>query len=91
MHKCMHRWVDPLAGRIETSIGPYSCGRPYGHRGVHATDGNGASALWRGEDLLLSIESLPRTPGDPDRLVETYPELEGAGDVGDERGGALRG
>ena len=76
--KCLHRWTDPLRGRTETPIGPYSCGRPTGHKGVHAHTGAGAAALWKTNgELLLSLQRTGMVHGDPSLLaVETYPEME---------------
>lgn len=68
--RCQDRWVDPLADKTATPLGPYSCGRPQGHRGAHATDGHGASALWDTGGLLLSIQVVgereERGDGAPD-------------------------
>ena len=76
--KCLHRWTDPLRGRTETQIGPYSCGRPAGHKGVHAHTGAGAAALWKTDgELLLSIQRTGLVHGDPSLLAVTeYPEME---------------
>jgi len=75
MQTCGDRWTDPLWGRTSTPIGPYSCGRRYGHPGVHAHDGHGAAALWRDGELLLSIQQIAPGVGDPETLAESYPEL----------------
>jgi hypothetical protein len=51
--------MDPLHGRTTTPVGPYSCGRLLGHKGVHAHHGHGASALWgRDGTLLMSIQQV---------------------------------
>jgi len=74
-HKCMDRWTDPLRGKTETQLGPFSCGRPAGHKGVHAHSGHGAHALWSDGELLLALQAVG-----PPRVAEAvlYPEL-GAG------------
>lgn len=71
MSKCQARWVDPTVGVSANSVGPYACGRQLGHKGVHAWDGNGASALWsQSGELLLSIQQVPSLPL-PDLLDTT--------------------
>lgn len=59
----MHRWVDPASGH-GSSVGPYSCGRRYGHKGAHAWEGHGAVALWSTSgELMFSVERQPE--GEP--------------------------
>jgi hypothetical protein len=80
MFKCMHRWTDPTHGKSESAVGPYSCGRKAGHRGVHAWDGNGAAALWTDSgELRFSVQVLQdREPGWLGKLIEGDEETEPA-------------
>lgn len=85
MHKCMDRWVDPLRGKTETPLGPYSCGRRSGHVGPHAHAGHGAHALWDAErGLIMSIQTVDLSGPALDALGADYPEaieLEGSTDA----------
>lgn len=68
--KCMDRWVDPLMGRSRDFAGPFSCGRPVAHKGVHAWDGNGASALWTRQGvLLMALQRLAAEPEGAEQLA----------------------
>jgi hypothetical protein len=54
MSRCGHRWVDPLYGKAETTIGPFACLRPPKHRGPHALLGpDGSFATWLTDGTLL--------------------------------------
>lgn len=67
MARCQVRWVDPAPGA--TPVGPFSCGRFLSHKGVHAHDGHGASALWDREgNLLMAIQAVKERQ--PDNKVK---------------------
>lgn len=86
---CMARWVDPTRGRSTSAVGPYSCGRASGHKGVHAWDGNGACALWTADgELRMAVQQVSALAGgtlpevldaaDATEAVEASPEGEPA-------------
>lgn len=54
----MNRWLDPVPDLSPANrLGPFSCGRRRGHKGLHAHDGAGASALWDSSgDLKMAVQ-----------------------------------
>lgn len=60
--KCRHRWEDPAQGR-GSFIGPFACGRPPGHRGDHAFQGDiGEWALWKDDGTLVLAAGFSSGP-----------------------------
>ncbi len=81
MHKCMARWQDPAQSR-EAPVGPYSCGRAFGHKGAHAHAGYGAYALWTDEELLMAVQQVEIREEPPTEFAEALDPtiLEGSTD-----------